>query len=38
MTRRVAINGFGRAGRLAMRAAWGFDPRLPGSLEHPAGP
>lgn len=38
MTQRVAINGFGRVGRLAVRAAWGFDPRLPDSLEHPAGP
>src|SRR3546814_16502961 len=29
MTVRVAINGFGRMGRLALRAAWGADPDLP---------
>ncbi len=37
MTVRVAINGFGRMGRLGLRAAWGFDPRLSASLEEPAG-
>lgn len=37
MTIRVAINGFGRMGRLGLRAAWGFDPRDPGSLEQPMG-
>ena len=37
MTIRVAINGFGRMGRLGLRAAWGFDPRDPESLEQPTG-
>lgn len=34
---RVAINGFGRMGRLALRAAWNFDPTRPESLHAPAG-
>ncbi len=34
---KVAINGFGRMGRLALRAAWGFDPSVPGSLSEPQG-
>jgi glyceraldehyde 3-phosphate dehydrogenase len=38
MTVRVAINGFGRMGRLGLRAAWGFDPRDPSSMDHPTGP
>jgi glyceraldehyde 3-phosphate dehydrogenase len=38
MTVRVAINGFGRMGRLGLRAAWGFDPRVPASLDGPLGP
>src|SRR3546814_907426 len=29
MTVRIAINGFGRMGRLALRAAWGADPDRP---------
>ena len=33
MTVRVAINGFGRMGRLALRAAWRLDPARPGSLD-----
>ena len=33
---RVAINGFGRMGRLALRAAWGFDPANPSSLTTPS--
>ncbi len=37
MTVRVAINGFGRMGRLALRAAWGFDPAKPASLQGPGG-
>lgn len=37
MTVRIAINGFGRMGRLALRAAWGFDPAVPASLSSPAG-
>ena len=37
MTVRVAINGFGRMGRLALRAAWGFDPAKPASLQSPGG-
>ncbi len=37
MTIRVAINGFGRMGRLATRAAWGFDPARPESLSAPQG-
>lgn len=37
MTVKVAINGFGRMGRLALRAAWGFDPVNPKTLERPAG-
>lgn len=37
MTVRVGINGFGRMGRLATRAAWGFDPVRPVSLRLPAG-
>ncbi len=37
MTVRVAINGFGRMGRLALRAAWGFDPSRPASIEGPEG-
>ena len=37
MTMRVAINGFGRMGRLALRAAWGFAPEAPASLTAPAG-
>jgi glyceraldehyde 3-phosphate dehydrogenase len=38
MTVRVAINGFGRMGRLGLRAAWGVDPRDPASLDNPSGP
>jgi len=37
MTIRVGINGFGRMGRLALRAAWDFDPRNSASLSNPAG-
>ncbi|MGY8959528.1 MAG: ArsJ-associated glyceraldehyde-3-phosphate dehydrogenase [Alphaproteobacteria bacterium] len=37
MTIRVAINGFGRMGRLALRAAWGFDPAAPETLRAPGG-
>ena len=37
MTVRIAINGFGRMGRLALRAAWGFDPARPASLQGPGG-
>ncbi len=37
MTIRVGINGFGRMGRLALRAAWGFDPAWRESLEQPSG-
>lgn len=37
MTIRVAINGFGRMGRLALRAAWGFDPARPETLTQPNG-
>lgn len=37
MTVRVGINGFGRMGRLALRAAWGFDPAKPESLTRPSG-
>lgn len=37
MTVRVGINGFGRMGRLATRAAWGFDPARPESLRLPVG-
>lgn len=37
MTVRIAINGFGRMGRLALRAAWGFDPANPASLQNPGG-
>lgn len=37
MTVRIAINGFGRMGRLALRAAWGFDPARPETLEAPSG-
>lgn len=37
MTVRVAINGFGRMGRLALRAAWGFDPVRPETLQDPGG-
>ena len=37
MTIRVGINGFGRMGRLSLRAAWGFDPANPVSLREPAG-
>lgn len=37
MTVRVAINGFGRMGRLGLRAAWGVNPREPGSHENPTG-
>lgn len=37
MSVRVGINGFGRMGRLAMRAAWGFDPTRPESLAQPGG-
>lgn len=33
---RVAINGFGRMGRLGLRAAWGFDPANPASLAMPS--
>jgi glyceraldehyde 3-phosphate dehydrogenase len=38
MTVRIAINGFGRMGRLGLRAAWGHDPRDPDSLDNPTGP
>ncbi|MEC7397707.1 MAG: glyceraldehyde 3-phosphate dehydrogenase NAD-binding domain-containing protein, partial [Pseudomonadota bacterium] len=37
MSIRVGINGFGRIGRLVLRAAWGFDPIQPGSLIQPNG-
>ena len=37
MTIRIGINGFGRMGRLAIRAAWGFNPARPESLRQPAG-
>jgi len=37
MTVRVGINGFGRMGRLALHAAWAFDPARPESLSQPAG-
>ena len=37
MTIRIGINGFGRMGRLATRAAWGFDPARPESLQQPVG-
>ncbi len=37
MTVRIGINGFGRMGRLAMRAAWGFNPARPESLSQPSG-
>lgn len=37
MTVRVGINGFGRMGRLALRAAWAFDPARPESLSQPGG-
>jgi glyceraldehyde 3-phosphate dehydrogenase len=37
MTIKVAINGFGRMGRLALRAAWGFDPTAPETLRAPGG-
>lgn len=37
MTIKVAINGFGRMGRLACRAAWGFDPTKPATLAMPSG-
>lgn len=37
MTTKVAINGFGRMGRLALRAAWGFDPAHPATLTMPSG-
>ena len=37
MTVRIAVNGFGRMGRLALRAAWGFDPAKPATLGGPAG-
>ena len=37
MSIRVGINGFGRIGRLVLRAAWGFDPVQPGSLIQPNG-
>lgn len=37
MTTKIAINGFGRMGRLALRAAWGFDPSKPETLSAPGG-
>ncbi len=37
MTVRIAINGFGRMGRLTLRAAWGFDPAQPDTLRNPSG-
>ena len=37
MAQRIAINGFGRMGRLALRAAWGFDPATPQSRQTPVG-
>jgi len=37
MTVRIAINGFGRMGRLSLRAAWGFDPARPKTAASPAG-
>lgn len=37
MAIRVAINGFGRMGRLALRAAWGFDPARAETLHAPGG-
>ena len=38
MTVRVGINGFGRMGRLGLRAAWGFDARDATSIDTPRGP
>tara|TARA_R110001592_G_scaffold230932_1_gene487952 strand:- start:1508 stop:2572 length:1065 start_codon:yes stop_codon:yes gene_type:complete len=35
MTVKVAINGFGRMGRLALRAAWGFNPARADALVAP---
>ena len=35
MTVKVAINGFGRMGRLAIRAAWGFNPARADTLIAP---
>ena len=37
MTKRVAINGFGRMGRLSLRAAWGFHPTAAERFEQPGG-
>ena len=37
MTIRVGINGFGRIGRLVLRAAWNFDSRDANSLSKPSG-
>jgi glyceraldehyde 3-phosphate dehydrogenase len=37
MTIRVGINGFGRIGRLVLRAAWNFDPKNTDSLLKPSG-
>ena len=37
MTIRVGINGFGRIGRLVLRAAWNFDPKNADSLSKPSG-
>jgi len=37
MTVKIAINGFGRMGRLWMRAAWGFEPTKPATLATPNG-
>jgi glyceraldehyde 3-phosphate dehydrogenase len=37
MSVHIAIDGFGRMGRLALRAAWGFDPAVPASLSAPVG-
>ncbi len=37
MTVRVGINGFGRMGRLTVRAGWAFDARRPETLDVPGG-
>lgn len=37
MAVKIAINGFGRMGRLWMRAAWGLDPTNPTTLTTPNG-
>ncbi len=37
MSIKVAVNGFGRMGRLLLRAGWGFNPAQTAMLERPAG-